>query len=170
MTQLPIVNMSLIPLILLVAACSANQPITKRSWIKFKDVQTPTYGDIPMAENYNILNATTIEVKEDPGIMSTMVHKSTKELQKHMDSYIESIEKRFKREAAANADYGFVCKPELRHQYGMLFNHHGQVISGLKNMDLFLSVNLPKVEDIAHVPSRVPRLRLMGYTPQVYKT
>ena len=48
-------------------------------------------------------------------------------------------------------DYGFVQKPELRHQYGMLFNHHGQVISGLKNMDLFLSIDLPKVEDIQHV-------------------
>ena len=33
----------------------------------------------------------------------------------------------------------------------MLFNHHGQVISGLKNMDLFLSIDLPKIEDIAHV-------------------
>ena len=42
-------------------------------------------------------------------------------------------------------------KPELRHQYGMLFNHHGQVISGLKNMDLFLSIDLPKVKDIQHV-------------------
>ena len=34
----------------------------------------------------------------------------------------------------------------------MLFNHHGQVISGLKNMDLFLSIDLPKVEDISHIP------------------
>ena len=34
----------------------------------------------------------------------------------------------------------------------MLFNHHGQVISGLKNMDLFLSIDLPKVEDTVHVP------------------
>ena len=54
------------------------------------------------------------------------------------------------------ADYGFVRKLELRHQYGMLFNHHGQVISGLKNMDLFLSIDLPKVEDIAHVPPPFP--------------
>ena len=38
----------------------------------------------------------------------------------------------------------------------MLFNHHGQVISGLKNMDLFLSIDLPKVEDIAHVPPPFP--------------
>ena len=38
----------------------------------------------------------------------------------------------------------------------MLFNHHGQVISGLKNIDLFLSVDLPKVDDIAHVPPGFP--------------
>ena len=38
----------------------------------------------------------------------------------------------------------------------MLFNHHGQVISGLKNMDLFLSIDLPKVEDIQHVPPPFP--------------
>ena len=38
----------------------------------------------------------------------------------------------------------------------MLFNHHGQVISGLKNMDLFLSIDLPKVEDIQHFPPPFP--------------
>ena len=65
--------------------------------------------------------------------------------------------------ATAKRDYGFVRKPELQHQYGMLFNHHGQVISGLKNMDLFLSIDLPKIEDIAHVP----RLRQLGCSTQV---
>ena len=38
----------------------------------------------------------------------------------------------------------------------MLFNHHGQVISGLKNIDLFLSIDLLKVEDIAHVSPPFP--------------
>ena len=57
---------------------------------------------------------------------------------------------------STQADYGFVRKPELRHQYRMLFNHQGQVISGLKNMDLFLSIDLPKVEDIAHIPPPFP--------------
>ena len=38
----------------------------------------------------------------------------------------------------------------------MLFNHHGQVISGLKNMDLFPSIDLPKLEDIAHIPPPFP--------------
>ena len=63
---------------------------------------------------------------------------------------------RIKRATSATADYRFVRKPELRHQYGMLFNHHGQVISGLKNIDLFLSIDLPKTEDIAHVPPEFP--------------
>ena len=38
----------------------------------------------------------------------------------------------------------------------MLFNHHGQVISGLKNLDLFLSIDLPKVEDILHAQPQFP--------------
>ena len=72
-----------------------------------------------------------------------------------MKKYMTELTERIKR-ATTKADYGFVRKPELRHQYGMLFNHHGQVISGLKNMDLFLSIDLPKVEDIAHVPPPFP--------------
>ena len=69
----------------------------------------------------------------------------------HMKKYAEEVTQRVKRATKATADYGFVRKPELCHQYGMLFNHHRQVISRLKNMDLFLSIDLPKVEDIAHV-------------------
>ena len=63
---------------------------------------------------------------------------------------------RIKRATTSTSEYGFVKKPELRHQYGMLFNHHGQVISGLKNIDLFLSIDLPKIEDIAHIPPEFP--------------
>ena len=69
-----------------------------------------------------------------------------------MKKYAADITGHIKRATKSTANYGFVRKPELQHQYGMLFNHHSQVISGLKNMDLFLSIDLPKVEDIAHVP------------------
>ena len=85
-----------------------------------------------------------------------MVRKSVREFQDHMKRYTAEVTKCVKRAAQATKDYGFVRKPELRHQYGMLFNHHGQVISGLKNMDLFLSIDLPKVEDIQHVPPPFP--------------
>ena len=86
-----------------------------------------------------------------------MVQRTAEKLQENTwESYIKTMKKQIKHANAANSDYGFMRKPELRHQYGMLFNHHGQVISGLKNIDLFLSVDLPKIEDIAHVPPAFP--------------
>ena len=84
-----------------------------------------------------------------------MVRKSVSDFHAELKQYMTELTERIKR-ATAKADYGFVRKPELRHQYGMLFNHHGQVISGLKNMDLFLSIDLPKIEDISHVPPPFP--------------
>ena len=38
----------------------------------------------------------------------------------------------------------------------MLFNHHGYVVSGLKNLELFLSIELPKIMDIQHTPPPFP--------------
>ena len=47
-------------------------------------------------------------------------------------------------------------KPELRHQYGMLFNHQGYVMPGLQSLQLFLAVDLPKIEDQYHEPPEFP--------------
>ena len=47
-------------------------------------------------------------------------------------------------------------KPELRHQYGMLFNHQGYVMPGLQSLQLFLAVDLQKVEDLYHEPPEFP--------------
>ena len=84
-----------------------------------------------------------------------MMRQSVRDFHAQMKQYTTQLTERIKR-ATTKADYRFIRKPELRHQYGMLFNHHGQVISGLKNMDLFLSIDLPKVADIAHVPPPFP--------------
>ena len=96
-----------------------------------------------------------ILIEERMNKISTMVRKSVSDFHAQLKQYTTELTERIKR-ATTKADYGFVRKPELRHQYGMLFNLHGQVISGLKNMDLFLSIDLPKVEDIAHVPPPFP--------------
>ena len=47
-------------------------------------------------------------------------------------------------------------KPELQHQYGMLFNHQGYVMPVLQSLQLFLAVDLPKVEDLYHEPPEFP--------------
>ena len=111
---------------------------------------------MPIHEVPNIIQATHIDIEERINTLVTMVRKSVREFQDHMKRYMAEVTKCVKQATQATKDHGFVRKPELRHQYGMLFNHHGQVISGLKNMDLFLSIDLPKVEDIQHVPPPFP--------------
>ena len=147
--------MKLLLIILLAVACQAYTPIMERSWVNFCKVKQPTYENIPLHGKPDIIHATDILIKVRISTLSTMVRKSIRDFHAQMKKYMTELTERIKR-AATKADYGFVRKPELRHQYGMLFNHHGQVISGLKNMDLFLSIDLPKVEDIAHVPPPFP--------------
>ena len=115
----------------------------------------PTYKSSPLHSEPNIIHATDILIEERIDKISTMIQKSVSNFHAQLRQYTTELTKRIKR-ATTKADYGFVRKPELRHQYGMLFNHHGQVISGLKNMDLFLSIDLPKLKDIAHDPPPFP--------------
>ena len=151
----PIVSMKFLLVLLLVGACQTHRPITERSWVKFQKIQYLTYNGSLLHQEPDILRATDILIEEKLNKISTMISKSVSDFHAQLAEYTTELTKRIKR-ATTQADYGFVRKPELRHQYGMLFNHHGQVISGLKNIDLFLSIDLPKVEDIAHVPPPFP--------------
>ena len=151
----PLVITKFLLVLLLVSACQTHKPITERSWVKFRKVKCPTYNGSLLHQEPDILHATDILIEEKLNKISTMISKSVNDFHAQLAENTTELTKRIKR-ATTKADYGFVRKPELRHQYGMLFNHHGQVISGLKNMDLFLSINLPKVEDIAHIPPPFP--------------
>ena len=151
----PVDIMKLVILLLLAGVCHAYTPIAKRSWVKFSKVKCPTHKSLPLHGEPDIIHATDILIEERLDKISTMVRKSVSDFHAQLKQYTTELTVRIKR-ATTKADYGFVRKPELRHQYGMLFNHHGQVISGLKNMDLFLSIDLPKLEDIAHIPPPFP--------------
>ena len=147
----PLVIMKFLLVLLFISVCQTHTPITERSWVKFRKVKCPTYNGSLLHQEPDILHAMDILIEEKLNKISTMISKSVSDFHAQLAEYTTELTKRIKR-ATTQADYGFVRKPELRHQYGMLFNHHGQVISGLKNMDLFLSIDLPKVEDIAHIP------------------
>ena len=153
--QEPVANMKPLLIILLAVACQAYMPIEEQSWVTFRKVNDPIYESVPLHGEPDIIHATDILIEERISTLSTMVRKSVRDFHTQMKKYTTELTERIKR-ANTKADYGFVRKPELRHQYGMLFNHHGQVISGLKNMNFFLSIDLPKVEDIAHVPPPFP--------------
>ena len=147
--------MKLLLLLLLAGACQTYTPIAERIWVKFKNVKDPAYNSSLLHQEPNIIHAKEILIEERVNKLSQMIEKSLTDFHTRMKQYTTDLTRRIKR-ATTKGDYGFIRKPELRHQYGMLFNHHGQVISGLKNMDLFLSIDLPKIEDIAHVPLPFP--------------
>ena len=151
----PVANMKLFLLLLLAGVCQTYMPIAEQSWVKFRKVKCPTYKSSPLHGEPDIIHAMDILIEERLNKISTMMRKSISDFHAQLKQYMTEVTERIKR-ATTKADYGFVRKPELRYQYGMLFNHHAQVISGLKNMDLFLSIDLPKVEDIAHVPPPFP--------------
>ena len=142
--------------ILLAVVYQAYTPITEQSWVKFCKVKDPTYDTVPQHREPDIIHATHILIEEKISTLLKLVQQSVQDFHSQMKKYTADVTEWIKRVTQDTADYGFVRKPELRHQYGMLFNHHGQAISRLKNMDLFLSIDLPKVEDIAHVPLPFP--------------
>ena len=50
-----------------------------------------------------------------------MVQQSLRDYQKHLQKYTADVTEHVKRATKVVNKYGFVKKPELRHQYGMLF-------------------------------------------------
>ena len=100
-------------------------PITKRSWVNFKNVPVPAYNSSLLHEAPNIIYAKEILIEERLNEVSKMIDKSLQDFHTNIKQYTTDLTKRMKR-ATAKRDYGFVRKPELRHQYGMLFNHHGR--------------------------------------------
>ena len=89
--------MKLIPFMLLVATTVAYQPINKRRWIKFTQPKVPTYDVLLKPEDFTILNATSIPIEQKVNMLVTMVHKSVKQFQKHLDRYSENMIARIKR-------------------------------------------------------------------------
>ena len=102
-------------LFLLAGACLAYMPITERSWVNFKNVQVPTYNSSLLRKAPNNIYAKEILIEERLNQVSRMIDKSLQDFNTHLKRYTTDLTKRMKR-ATANRDYGFVRKPELRHQ------------------------------------------------------
>ena len=73
----------------------------------------------------------------------------------HMHRYATDLENRMKRETKKHL-LKMPKKPELHHQYGILFNHHSYLMAGLQSLQLFLAIDLPKIDDILHDPPAFP--------------
>ena len=108
----PVVNMKLLLLMLLAAACKAYTPIAERSWVKFRKVKDLTYKSPPLHGEPDIIRATDILIKERLSKLSMMMTKSMSDFHAKMKQYTTELTERI-RQTTTKADYGFVRKPEL---------------------------------------------------------
>ena len=78
------------------------------------------------------------------------------EFQQNFKNLIRDTRSRARRSVAKQEELKLPLKPELCHQYGMLFNHNGYMMPGLQSLQLFLAINLPKIADLQHTPPPFP--------------
>ena len=69
-------------------------------------------------KHLTFIYAKEILIEERLNEVSKMIDKSLQDFHANIKRYTTDLTKRMKR-ATAKRDYGFVRKPELRHQYGM---------------------------------------------------
>ena len=81
--------------------------------MKFRKVKDPTYENIPLLGEPDIIHATHILIEERISTLSTMVRKSVRDFQSQMKKYTTDITEHIKRATTTTADYGFVRKLEL---------------------------------------------------------
>ena len=108
--------MKLFFLLLLAGACQTYTPIAERIWVKFKNVKDPAINSSLLHEAPNIIHAKEILIEERVNRLSKMIGKSLTDFQTHLKQYTTDLTRRIKR-ATTKGDYGFIRKPELRHQY-----------------------------------------------------
>ena len=94
--QEPIVKIKILPIILLAVVCQAYTPITERSWVKFSKVKVPSYENIPLHGEPDIIHATDILIEERISTLSTMVRKSVRDFHAQMKKYTTELTNQIK--------------------------------------------------------------------------
>ncbi|MCG8626010.1 MAG: hypothetical protein MJE68_28935, partial [Proteobacteria bacterium] len=137
-------------LLLIVSECSG------RKWIDFIEEDKVEYNTTDLSEDPELIKVKYILVKQK---VNTVIESLERDIdnfatrfQKHIDKTLQRAKRAVKRENALKLP----LKAELRHQYGMLFNHHGYMMPGLKSLQLFLAIDLPKINDLQHDPPAFP--------------
>ena len=76
--------MKVLLIILLAVVCQAYTPITEQSWVKFRKVKHPTYGNAPLHGEPDIIHAMDILIEERISTLSTMMQKSIRDFHAQM--------------------------------------------------------------------------------------
>ena len=69
---------------------------TEQSWVQFRKVKQPTYENIPLHGEPDIIHATDILIEEMISTLSTMVRKSVHDFHAQMKKYTTELTERIK--------------------------------------------------------------------------
>ena len=125
-----------------------------REWLKFDKEPNITYDKDDLQFEPELIASETIEVGPSLNRLIKPMEKDIQKFSMNFQRHIDEMVHRFCR--TIQEELKMPCKPELWHQYGMLFNHQGYVMPGLQLLQLFLAIDFPKIEDLYHDPPAFP--------------
>ena len=71
-------------------------PIAERSWVKFRKVKDPTYKNLPLHGEPDIIRATDILIEERISKLSLMMRQSVSDFHAQMKQYTTQLTERIK--------------------------------------------------------------------------
>ena len=138
-----------------------------KKWVQFLEEENISYDKADLDFEPEIISAQTVDVAPKLNRLIQSMEEDIKQLrndfQKKIDETILRVHK------STQEELKMPWKPELRHQYGMLFNHQGYVMPGLQSLQLFLAVDLQKIEDLYHEPPEFPNCSIWAALDPFYK-
>ena len=130
------------------------QSAETHKWVHFKEDENITYDVQDWMNEPEILLTDSTDVQPQ---FNKLIQKMEKDIEKFKAEFQKKIDQTVSRaHHSIQENVKMPRKPELQHQYGMLFNHQGYMMPGLQSLQLFLAIDLPKLEDLHHDPPAFP--------------
>ena len=126
------------------------QPADTKKWVQFLEEDNISYDKAELEFEPELISAETVDVAPKINRLIQSMEEDIEQFRNDFEKKIDETILRVRR--STQEELKMPRKPELRHQYGMLFNHQGYVMPGLQSLQLFLAVDLPKIEDLYHEP------------------
>ena len=143
------------------------QPTDTNKWVQFLEEENISYNKAELDSEPEIISAETVDVAPN---VNRLIQSMEEDIEQFRNDFEKKIGETILRvHRSTQEELKMPRKLELRHQYGMLFNHQGYVMPGLQSLQLFLAVDLLKIEDLYHKPPEFPNCSLWAAPDPFYK-
>ena len=132
----------------------SGETVETRKWLTLAKEPSLTYDKDDLYYEPELIAADSISLAPTINTLVEAMETDLENFARTVQRHIEKTRVRVRR--GIKEELKMPRKPELRHQYGMLFNHQGYVMPGLQSLQLFLAIDLPKMEDLYHDPPAFP--------------